>query len=318
VIIYYDSLQEGLWFQDLHPELAGSELRPFPPASGQTEPLRSVLAFDRPDIILVDGTRPILVVERTVEVPSGHNVSQRFARLVAAAQRGVPVVYFGPYAAYKHGGATQGPRYMNLRLFFALDELARIEKTAITIINWPIDTDFEVIQTPSIRDARMKEYMDLFFTLYKRHRLPGMLPQIMASSFERRQEEERQRFIATQVQKPEQYNVPPPSVVLGPTCVIAELARHNPTELSHEETVFYGVGMRYIRSDPYTGTALLYAYLYCGGLGTRSRNLVLHFPHITKEMWIKASRTNRKDTRLFKLAADGIVFADGYLPKSAL
>ena len=55
--------------------------------------MQDVLSYDRPDIILVDGDTPILVVEETVEVPSGHNVGQRFARIAAAAQgwRSIPV-----------------------------------------------------------------------------------------------------------------------------------------------------------------------------------------------------------------------------------
>jgi hypothetical protein len=77
--------------------------------------------------------------------------------------------------------------------------------------------------------------------------------------------------------------------------------------------------MSKIRSDPYTGTALLYSYLYCGGHPTQTRNLVLHFPNITIARWRAIGNAGgRKDERLFKAAADGILFADGYLPKSAL
>ena len=53
----------------------------------------------------------------------------------------MPVVYFGPYVARKHGGVTEGPRYMNLRLFYALDVLARINSTAVTTIDLAIDED---------------------------------------------------------------------------------------------------------------------------------------------------------------------------------
>ena len=79
----------------------------------------------------------------------------------------LPVVYFGPFAAYKHGGKTQGPRYMNLRLFYALEKLAEIENSTVTVLNWPVDDGYEIIQDPSIRDAHIKEYMSMYFGLYE-------------------------------------------------------------------------------------------------------------------------------------------------------
>src|SRR5436190_6706527 len=164
--VYYDSINEGAWFQSLHPKLAGAALQPFPRRAHATGDLARVLAYDRPDIVLTDGDAPILVVERTVEVPSGHNVGQRFARLAAAAQMRIPCVYFGPYAAYKHGGITQGPRYMNLRLFYAIKKMAAIEDTASTTINWPVDRHYEIIKRPE-KDARMRAYLDLYFAHYR-------------------------------------------------------------------------------------------------------------------------------------------------------
>jgi hypothetical protein len=81
----------------------------------------------------------------------------------------------------------------------------------------------------------------------------------------------------------------------------------------YEQVVLYKIGMRYMRSDPYTGSAMLYRYLYVLGERKRNRALILHFPHITQRMWDDAIRSaRRKDVRLFSAVADGIVFADGY------
>jgi len=316
--VYYDNLQEGIWFRDLHPALSQADLLPFPQERDGPPSLIKALSYDRPDVVLVDKGNPILVVERTREVPSGHNVGQRFARLVAAAQMQVPVVHFFPYAAYKHGGATQGPRYMNLRLFHALAKLAVIEHTAVTTINWPVDQNYELIQTPA-KDARVKGYLALFLSLYSAYRLPSMLNRIMQSPFEAAQEAERQEFVSRQVVNPGQYDQPPPSVMIAPWQSIAELAPGNPANLRHSETIFYAVGMKYIRSDPYVGAAMLYLYLYGGGMQGRTRDLVLYFPNITQTMWYaSAANTSRKDIRLFKLVADGILFSDGYLPVTRL
>jgi len=123
--ILYDSIQEGEWFKGLHPKLNNATMAPFP-RNPNNEKIAKVLSYDRPDIVLIDNNSPILVLERTREVPSGHNVGQRFARLVAAAQMQVPSVYFGPYKAYKHGNDTAGPRYMNLRLFYAIKKCQKL------------------------------------------------------------------------------------------------------------------------------------------------------------------------------------------------
>ena len=120
-IIYCDSIQEGKWFQDLDFHFRDSKLEIMLSSTvTNTQGLEDFLLYDRPDIILKKNDTVILVLERTIEVPSGHNVGQRFGRLVSAAKKNVPVVYFGPYMAYKHGGNTAGPRYMNLRLFYSL------------------------------------------------------------------------------------------------------------------------------------------------------------------------------------------------------
>ena len=166
LIIYYDAYQEGKWFQGLHEDLRDCELKPFPTGGDGPPLLVKALSIDRPDIILMDGEKPVLMVERTEEVPSGHNVGQRYGRLAAAAQMRLPSVYFFPYAAYKHGGKTQGPRYANLRLFCALQRMATVEKTAITTINWPVDKDYEVIKSP-VKDSRIKKYLELFLDLYQ-------------------------------------------------------------------------------------------------------------------------------------------------------
>lgn len=289
---------------------------PFPPPAAQPEWLKAVLSLDRPDIVLVENEQPILVLERTIEVPSGHNVGQRFARLVAAARCRVPAVYFGPYAAYKHGGMTSGPRYMNLRLFYAIENMVQIQKTAITTIRWPVDGDYEILQTPE-KDIQVASYMNLFFDLYDRHGVPGLIPALMSSQFEMDLEQERQEFIDREVVNSSQYDGPPDSVAIGSTGTVVPEAGG---ALPLEESVLYKVGMNYVRSDPYTGMAMLYSYLYCGGIDERTRNLVLAFPGISTETWGRGTnRTpNAKHFRLYKYIADGILFNDGYLPKDEL
>ncbi len=316
--IYYDDIQEGTWFQSLHDDLEDAELVPL---SNTVRPkIQKVLSYDRPDIVLADSDDPILVIERTIEVPSGHNVGQRFARLAAAAQCKLPIVYFGPYAAYKHGGATQGPRYMNLRLFYALDLMSEIEDVAITTINWPVDENYEIIRS-SGKDCRIKEYLNLFFSYYYTMSLPEVNASIIESEFEQEQLNERELFIRAQVKNPEQYDIPPSSVFIGANSQLPIDREVIPlSKLSHAETILYNIGTTYIRSDPYAGMTMLYDYLYAGGPHRRTRNFILHMPNITKSMWNTAANSgrSRKDIRLYKLSSDGILFKDGYVDSELL
>ncbi len=113
--VYYDDIQEGVWFSSLHSALEDAVLAPITGAVKENAALAKVLQYDRPDVILAHDGEPVLVLERTVEVPSGHNVGQRFARLAAAAEDQRPLVYFGPFVAYKHGGKTAGERFVTVR-----------------------------------------------------------------------------------------------------------------------------------------------------------------------------------------------------------
>jgi len=314
--IFCDSIQEGLWFKNLDPHLAEAELMIIPNrvADQRKYGVEPVLIYDRPDIILKEDNEIIFVLERTIEVPSGHNVGQRFGRLVAAARARIPVVYFGPYAAYKHGGATAGPRYMNLRLFFSLINVARFYDTAVTTINWPVDEHYEVIKKPE-KDARIKEYLRLFFSHYEAHGMNGMVRFLSQSAFQREQTLEQQRFAADEIQNPDQYNVPPDSVEIIASTAYEKTYGALPASLDKTKNVLvYHVGMNNIRSDPYTGMAALYFYLY-----TTSENLtqILHFPNITSGQW-RAQKNTSKTYRMFKEFCDGILFSDGLVLHSNL
>lgn len=314
--IFCDSIQEGLWFKGLNPHFVGAELITIPnkKAGQRVHGLEHVLMYDRPDIILKDGDKVILVIERTIEVPSGHNVGQRFGRLVAAAKARIPVVYFGPYAAYKHGGATAGPRYMNLRLFYSLRNLSRAYSTAVTTINWLVDENYEIIKRPE-KDARMREYLKLFFEYYDAHGMNGLSRHLANSSFQEEQYQEQERFAEASVRSPEQYDEPPSSVEI---ITYSEYQRRYgvlPASIDPaKDVLIYHVGMTYIRSDPYTGMAALYHYLYTAENGLTQ---ILHFANIRSALWYNQNNTS-KTYRMFKEFCDGILFEDGLVLQNNL
>jgi hypothetical protein len=302
--ILYDELHEARWFKSLHPHLTDVTETSITEASGRPM-LQRVLAYDRPDIILLNNGIPILVVEETVEVPSGHNVGQRFARIAAAAEAGIPSVYFGPYMARKHGGETEGPRYMNLRLFGAIDNMISVTRSAVTTINWPVDANCEIMKG-SAKDQDMREYMSLFLELY--YKDPTSInANILNSSLQSRLVQERDAFVSSKIRNALQYDSPPNSVMfLSGADLSRNFPQINTTKLKSDSIVLYNVGMTKIRSDPYTGMGILYKYLYIVGQG---RKLVLWFPYISSSTWMQTAST-RKDKRLFMVAGDAIIFSD--------
>ena len=315
--ILYDEPQEAEWFRSLNIGFKNANLLPITDAQ-RWPSVQGVLLYDRPDIILLDGQTPILVVEQTVEVPSGHNVGQRFARIAAAAEAGVPFLYFGPYVAMKHGGSTAGARYVNARLFLALDAVKKATGTAVTTISWPVDQYFEV-RRDQLKDSDVREYIESLLGLYARQPdLEALNKRILTSDIHQRMVAERDTFVSTSIRNPEQYHSPPPSVAILTQPQFTR--RHGQVHRELQgvaEFVTYRVGMTYIRSDPYTGMAMLYKYLYV--LEEPSRALVLWFPNITRAMWhTAASNTIRKDVRLFRIAADAILFADGLVLRESL
>lgn len=317
--ILYDEPQEASWFKSLHPDLEGVLEVPIS-AVAPTEPAAEVLVYDRPDVVLLDDEHPILVVEQTIEVPSGHNVGQRFARLAAAAESGVPVLYFGPYVAMKHGGKTAGPRYVNARLFHALDALIRVTGSAATTINWPVDEAYEIRRDPE-KDRWVREYLEEFLRLYNVHGRDELNRALLESALQKELLARRDRFVREQINNPDQYLSPPDSVkILTPE----ELGASHGLDASElaplapfREVILYRIGMKRIRSDPYTGMAMLYHYLYKAE--HRGRGLVLWFPEVTYAAWNAAADGSvRKDIRLFSHVADAILFKDRLLPAKHL
>lgn len=311
-LIIYDEPQEAFWFKSLNKIFHDAPIQSITEASRNPH-VQDVLKYDRPDIILLYQGKPVLVIEETVEVPSGHNVGQRFPRLVAAAEHNVPVIYFGPYVARKHGGDTEGPRYMNLRLFYALENLSQVTGTAVATINWPVDEYCE-IRKDKDKDNEIKEYIDAF--LFGLINYPNEINEyLLNSNIYNRLEREKEDFIKA-LKRASGYDAPPDSLQI---LDINDFHRQYGVAQSFlpniSEVVIYQIGSKNLRSDPYTGMAMLYHYLYIEL--HQNRSLILYFPKITIANW-RALNPITKTKRLFKHAADAIIFEDGFLKKQEL
>jgi hypothetical protein len=284
----------------------------------------SLLDYDRPDVILAHGERPILVLERTEEVPTGHNVGQRFARIVRAAELKVPLVYFFPFVAQKHGQETQqreaeektNQRYVNARLFDALSRLEKIHNTLSVPVNWPVDSHFELLRT-SEKDAEVQRVVSgVIDGMTKNLTLDDIRKDVAIKTAY----EESYREKETRLKSQNRYSNPPPSVVIMDSVALGSALKLDGKGIARlaarNESVLYNIGMNYIRSDPYTGMLLFYDYLYTRtGVSPkhRSRNLVVKMPQISLSEWTHESSisANRKDIFLYSHFSDAIALKDG-------
>ena len=142
--IYSDNLIEANWFKSLSKEFDNSKIRLIQSRNQNIKIIENLISYDWPDIILLKNNNPLLVVEKTREVPTGHNVGQRMARLVRALELKIPTIFFFPFDSRKHGEHT-GICNMNARILLAFKNMWKIHDCPIVALNWKSDDDGELI-----------------------------------------------------------------------------------------------------------------------------------------------------------------------------
>jgi hypothetical protein len=310
--IWSDSDVEAHWFKSLSPLLANARESRIAGRSANTEVINSLIKYDRPDIILLDGETPILVLEKTREVPTGHNVGQRFARLVRAAEQNIPVIYFLPFDAMKHGSYA-GMCHINLRLLKAMSRMSDIHNVPVLPLNWKCDLNGELIVDGS-EDASIKLIVESLINSY---------PQKFNKETEQLNSEIEIEFQRRMNDFPNYENLPNSAEFMKTSEIIAQLdsnvVLHN-TFRSRKRSLVYTMDMapdKCRRQDPYTGMQFVYDY---GWLRNgpqplnRSENLVLRIPRVDVETW-RLNNPNDLSTKScnWYLTADLIWLADGVI-----
>ena len=313
--IYSDNLIEADWFQSLSPKLQNAKNELIKERNKNIPIINELVDYDRPDIILLDqNKKPLLVLEKTAEVPTGHNVGQRIARLVKAIEKGIPTILFFPFDARKHG-VHSGICNMNARLLLAFKRMWEIHNTPIFAINWKSDSNGELINDGSEDDELkniLKNLIENNFSLKSK----------IYKKFKDLNYEEYQKRIGIRPA----YAKPPKSAEIIKTKKFLESLDFEIEEdkknilLKHEESLIYKIIMteeNCKRQDPYTGTQFMYDYLYCR-IGKKkiekNRNLFLYFPKIRKNLW-KIKNPNNPETKScnWYLIANTLIFKDGIL-----
>ena len=305
--IIHDAIQEADWFRGLSERLSDAAVSRLDDEA--PERVLEIASYDRPDIILLRDGDPVLVVEKTGHVPTGKNPLQRVARLVKAAEIGVPGVFFVPYAAKKHG-ENASKTNLNYRAIQAVRRIEEITGTQMLIPPWPTDDDYELVRDGS-EDRLLSQFVTQFLAA-------NCDPAVPAADKIRSQSNEGAERILSEYAG---YADPPGSVRIQPTAdTVAQydgLTGEGSFQPDRDETVICDFGFRTRRTDPYIGAQFAYDYLYCRTGPTihqRNRNLVLHMPKLDRETWFDYHpyKPGNK-TALWYACADALVLSDDTL-----
>jgi len=311
--IWGDNENESLWFQALDSRLKSAKVRNIGQRGSNPELIDSLVVYDRPDIILLFNSKPVLVLEKTAEVPTGHNVGQRVARLVRAAEHEIPVLYFLPFDAKKHG-AYSGICSINTRLIKAMVRMSEIHNVPVLPVEWPSrEVDGELV-TDGSQDERLSTLVSSLLDSFP------MKWNDITKQHESWLEKELERRNDTY---PAYRNLPTSAKIEKTSKFLKSLpfaTSHYSSLLNREMTLIYKMDMtpeKCRREDPYTGTQFIYDY---GWLRNgprpvdRETNLLIHVPKVTMKRWIEANPNDiqRKSSNWY-LTADGIVLSDGII-----
>ena len=307
--IFYDSLTEATWFQELSPQLNGADFQLIQQRGQNPQVIEELVMYDKPDIILLHDDEPELVLEKTTEVPTGHNVGQRFARLVRAIEHGVLTIYYFPYDARKHG-LHSSICNLNIRLIMACLNIEQIHGVPLITVNWPTDQEGE-LTTDGTENERVSDLINNCIE----HGFNDGAPEV-ASQLRQMRDEYNRRLRAFP-----KYGGLPPSVIEYATsdfCRGFNIANAPEDFLERRNTYVYTMDMspeKCKRQDPYTGTQFIYDYMVCRegpSPAEKKNNLVLRFPSLTRDIWFEKNPndSNTKSCNWY-LTANALLFRDG-------
>lgn len=311
--IYADDLVELEWFKarsklfkDATTAIIDRERNP--------DLINTLLRYDRPDIILAKDGKPVLVVEKTREVPTGHNVGQRFGRIVNAAEERVPVILFIPFKAEKHG-KHQSLCNIPIRLFTALNKMEEIHKVPILVLNWPVDSKNEIL----IDGTENEEFDEILYELLTSKNNTFSKSTLSAIK------EKNEQVVSTLNLRTD--SLPNSARIVSTKEYIEQLRQDE--KISDEtltvqnefreldKTLVYTIEMtaeKCNRQDPYTGQQFVYDYQFCRtGISPDDKkiNLVLKFPHISMKTWLKNNPyTTKTKDMLWYVTASMMEFSD--------
>ena len=102
--------------------------------------IRKILYLDACDLIVEKDNEPVFSIEVTTEAGTGHNAFQRFARIAASVENGVPAIYIYPEGAIitRRNSEPKWDR-INPLIFKALESVMSIYQIPALLYYFPTD-----------------------------------------------------------------------------------------------------------------------------------------------------------------------------------
>jgi len=314
LVLYSDDATEAEWFKNLNPYFKKLKSKLILARGKNIKIIDELVKYDRPDIILLNDGKPVLVIERSSTVPTGHNQLQRVARLVRALELGIPCIYLLKYKA-KKGGLYSGMCYLNPRILKSFVKMWEIHNTPIIAVEWPTDSNGQSINDGSEDDDLKLIFENLVDSLFNKQ------DQIYFN-FKKKNQDQYNSSIKTR----KAYDHPPSSVKIIKTKEFINLndkkiiTKDQDLLKAKIDSVVYTIDMteeNCHRQDPYTGAQFVYDYAYCRdgkSVEEKNKNLILYFPSIKKSVWLKKNPNtlNNKSSNWY-LTANALMFKDDIL-----
>jgi hypothetical protein len=99
--------------------------------------LKNILYLDSPDLIIEYDNKSVFSLEVSREAGTGHNAFQRFARIAASLENGVPAFYIYPEAGYVYRQNRNGWDRLNPLIFDAMEKAMRIYNVPALLYYFP-------------------------------------------------------------------------------------------------------------------------------------------------------------------------------------
>src|SRR5205809_1861826 len=265
--------------------------------------IQKILYLDQPDLIVTYGYPEVTVlgVELCAEAPTGHDIFQRTARVVASAEFGTPFAFVFPEKKWvEREKANRWDTYNPLPLR-ALLQISRIHKTPILSFFWSADQmkgdpkqgylicDSKYPNLPSRKDPEMEQMIQFVnlvieYVVSRKNYSDMMFDPLILGREERMWRDYSDRVGTkewsplTTCKKLETKDLK--DFVRKQTGRSVALPAHVE---ARKETVIYDVDSKSFRSDLYAGNLAVIDYLHCCNVSTiryRYRNLVMNFAQV--------------------------------------
>ncbi len=280
--------------------------------------IRKILYLDAPDLIVQRHNEPLFSIEISTEAGTGHNAFQRFSRIAAAVENGVPAFYIYPEGVIVTRKTTT-PKWdgINPLIFQALEQVMDIYGIPALLYYYPSDfakyqlhpekapnfyvkglrNDADIVAysgCPDANDAQMQSMFQAINEILQAVEERGVFDgrQSLLRNFVFRQQRDfMQRQFAEKSNGRSIWEMSPLSAVtLLPTdFLLRYLERYEDASYrigdllrQRKHTALYQVNARF-RGDPYPGALAAIDYLICREGKTfeeRQKNLVLVFGKI--------------------------------------